>query len=250
MNEENISNEEIIFLKFISGKSDNIEFSSRWKFQYNINPNTEIEKLLKLKYISYDNNYILTEKAIKILNENKKLFITDKEKAGEEFKELTNTEYTQLKVFHKIKEYKKLKNNELSSENGYDKNDILWTIYNEQKDIYIRKKDYVMASVVYNCMYELLKKEKKYDQALEFMICCLYLRVYDNYLYERHLKKFMKELKDILKKNDIDVNIYANRYDFIINQIKIPIQKYLSYLYNEEKVNIFQQKINQFLSTK
>ena len=85
----------------------------------------------------------------------------------------TNKEYNELQVFNKVKEYKRLKQNELSFEKGYDKNDILWNIYNQQKDIYIRKKDYIMASVVYNYMYEILKKEKRYKEALDFFICCL-----------------------------------------------------------------------------
>lgn len=165
------------------------------------------------------------------------------------FEELTNVEYKQLEVFGKIKEYNKLKRDQLSSEKGYNKYDILWNIYNQQKDIYIRKKDYIMVSVVYNCMYELLKKEKRYDKALDFMICCLYSRVYDNYLYERHLLKFMKDLQYLLKKNNIDVTDFQSRYKFIIEDLKNPIKKYLSFLYNDDKVNIFQQKINEFLST-
>lgn len=165
------------------------------------------------------------------------------------YEELTNSEYRQLKVFRKIKEYSRLKNNELSFEKGYNKYDILWSIYNNQKEIYIKKKDYMMTSVVYNCMYELLKKEKKYQESLSLMICCLYLRVYDNYLYERHLLKFMKDLQYLLKKNNIDITDFQSRYKFIMEDLKIPIEKYLSFLYNDNKVNIFQQKINEFLST-
>lgn len=170
-------------------------------------------------------------------------------KKKNEYEELTNLEYSQLKVFHKLEEYKRIKNNELKFEKGYTKYDILWFIYNKQKDIYLKKKDYTMVSVVYNRMYEILKKEKKYNQALDFLLCCLYLRVYDNILYERHLVKFIKELKSILKKNNINIDIFDDRYNFIINQIKIAIKKYLLYLYDDEKINIFQQKINEFLST-
>lgn len=161
----------------------------------------------------------------------------------------TNKEYNELQVFNKVKEYKRLKQNELSFEKGYDKNDILWNIYNQQKDIYIRKKDYIMASVVYNYMYEILKKEKRYKEALDFFICCLYLRVYDNYLYERHLLKFMKALKKILNKNNIDITNFQHRYKFIVEDIKTIIKKYLLFLYDDSKINIFQQKTNEFLST-
>lgn len=209
----------------------------------------EVEKLLKLKYISYNNCYTLTDKGIKTLEKNKKLFMTDKEKAGKDFEELTDKEYNELQAFRKLKEYKRLKQNELSFEKGYNKNDILWNIYNQQKDIYIRKKDYIMASVVYNRMYETLKREKKYKKALDFLICCLYLRVYDNYLYERHLLKFMKDLNSILKKNNIDVTNFQYKYKFIVEDIKTIIKEYLLFLYNDDKINIFQQKINEFLST-
>lgn len=249
MNDNNLSNEEMIFLKFINEKSTNIEFSSRWSFQYNINPIKEIEKLVKLKYVICNNNYILTQKAMEVLNKNKKLFMTDKQKAGKKFKELTNEEYEQLKVFKKLKEYNRLKNNELSLEKGYTKNDVLWNIYNQQKDIYIRRKDYIMASVVYNCIYKLLKKEKKHIRALDFMICCLYLRVYDNYLYEKHLMKFIKELKLLLKRNNMDITKFDDRHKFISENIELSIQTNLPYLYDADKVNILKRKINEFLNT-
>lgn len=164
-----------------------------------------------------------------------------------DFEELTNLEYSQLQAFRKLKEYTRLKNNEFSFDKGYNKYDILWNIYNQQKDIYLSKKDYVMASVVYNRMYELLRKEKEYDKALDFLICCLYLRVYDNCFYERHLVKFMKELKTLLKRNKINIEEFEIRCKFITEYIKIPIQTYLPHWYEFEKVNMFQRKINEFL---
>ena len=71
--------------------------------------------------------------------------------------------------------------------------------------------------------------------------------IYNTDCYERHLKKYMKDLKDILKKNDVDIEIFDNRYNFITEYIKEPIHKYLSNWYEFEKVNKFQQKVNQFL---
>lgn len=248
--EGNLLNNELVFLKYIHNKETDITFSSRWEFQHNLNPKLETDKLLKLEYITVNQaKYRLTSKGEKILDKNKKLFMSDRERAGKDYQDLTETEYTQLKVFHKINEYKKLKNNELSFEKGYTKNDILWHIYDQQKDTYIQRKDYIMASVVYNRMYELLKKEKRFQKALDCIICCLYLRVYDNNDYERHLKKFMKDLNVILKKNGIDIDNFNTRYEFIIKDIKVQIKLYLPYLYNDEKINIFQQKINEFLDT-
>ena len=106
-----------------------------------------------------------------------------------------------------------------------------------------------MASVVYNRMYEILKKEKNYYKSLEYLICCLYLRVYDNCFYERNLLKFMKDLKYILERNNSNIEIFENRYNFIVEEIKIPIKTYLPFLYKDDKINMFQQKINEFLAT-
>ena len=164
-----------------------------------------------------------------------------------------------MQIFHKVNKYKQLKHNELSFEKGYMKNDILWSIYNMQTLEYLNKKDYIMASVVYSEMYNLLYSEKRYEKALEFLICCLYMRVYEilpsdgivcyTDCYERHLTKYMKDLRNVLKKNDIDIEIFDNRYKFIIEYIKVPIQMYLPHWYDFEKVSKFQQKINQFLDT-
>ena len=169
--------------------------------------------------------YMLTDKGKQIIAKNKRLFMSDRERAGSEFVELTDGEYSQLQVFRKVNEYKQLKHNELSFEKGYKKNDILWSIYNTQTLEYLNKKDYVMASVVYNNMYSLLYSEKRYEKALDFLICCLYMRVYeilpndgiiyDTDCYKRHLKKYMKDLRNTLKKNNIDIEIFDNRNKFI-----------------------------------
>lgn len=258
MKENDLSKEEIVFLKFVSGKTIKSEFSSRWKFQYNIDPNVEIEKLLKLSYIECDNNYILTEKAIKTINKNKRIFMTAKEKAGKEFKELTNKEYKQLQVFNKVNEYKRLKHNKLSFEKRLTKYDILWSIYNKQKDIYIRQKDYVMAGVVYDKMCDILEQQEKYEQEIHFLICCMYLKVYemlpsdgiigDTDYYTRHIQQHCKNLKKIMKKCNKDINNFDIRYNFITNDIKRILEHYISKIFLDfKKVNKFQQKINKFL---
>lgn len=260
MNKENISSEEIVFLKFINGKNIDTKFSSRWKFQYNINPDIEIEKLLNLKYIIYKNKYILTEKAIEILNKNKKLFMSDREKAGKEFEELTDREYNQLQVFHKVNEYKRLKHNELSFEKGYTKNDILWSIYNMQKDIYIKQKDYDMLGVVYNNMYDILKQQEKYEQQIHFLICCMFFKVYkmlpddgiigDIDYYERHMKNYCKTIKRLMKSCNKDIEEFKIENDFVTNDIKRILEHYVpKTLLQFDKINKFQQKINKFLNT-
>lgn len=306
--DDKLTSNEVIFLKFMNNKSTKISFSSRWEFMYDLKPIVEIAKLKKQGYLTYsswyDNvqnatikelkeilkkedlkvsgnkqelvervlgnidadlleetfnkgKYILTSKGKEIIEKNKRLFMSDREKAGEEFAELTDGEYSQLQIFHKVNEYKRLKHNELSFEKGYKKNDILWSIYNKQSLEYLNRKNYVMASVVYSNMYELLYKEKRYEKALDFLICCLYMRVYEilpsdgvicyTDCYERHLKKYMNSLRNLLKKNDINIEIFENRYEFITEFIKVPIQMNLPHWYEFEKVNKFQQKVNQFL---
>lgn len=308
--DDKLTDNEIIFLKFMNNKKIGYTFSPRWEFQYDIKPRIEIAKLIQLEYLTYsswydnvknatmkelkeilkkenlkvsgnkqelieralgnididllekrfnEGRYILTNKGIKVVEENKVVFMSDREKAGDEFAELTDTEYNQLQIFHKLNKYKQLKNNELSFKKGYKKNDILWSIYNMQALEYLNKKDYVMASVVYDSMHNLLYSEKRYEKALDFLICCLYMRVYEilpsneiicyTDYYERQLKKYMNNLRDLLKKNDINIEIFDNRYKFIMEYIKVPIQMYLQHWYEFEKVNKFQQKINKFLDT-
>lgn len=306
--DDRLTENEVIFLKFMNNKSTDISFSPRWEFQYELKPRIELAKLLKLEYLTYstwyDNvknatmkelkeilkteelkvtgnkqeliervlgnidtklleetfnkgKYILTDKGKQIIEKNKRLFMSDREKASKEFAELTDAEYSQLQVFHKVNEYKRLKHNELSFEKGYFKNDVLWSIYNTQTLEYLNKKDYVMASVVYNNMYSLLYSEKRYEKALDFLICCLYMRVYeilpsdgiiyDTDCYKRHLKKYMKDLRNTLKKNNINIEIFDNRNKFISEDLKVSIQTYLPHWCEFEKVNKFQQKINEFL---
>ena len=147
-----------------------------------------------------------------------------------DFEELTNLEYRQLQVFHKLNEYKRLKSNELSFDKGYSKNDILWSIYNEQKDVYIRKKDYAMAGVVYKRMYELLYREKKYEKALEYLICFTYLRT--------DLTYFNSEKTKLEKKGNVALTSEI---------IKSSISTYLPSAYDEFEVSWFQEHM---LSTK
>ena len=59
----------------------------------------------------------------------------------------------------------------------------------------------------------------------------------------------MKALKKILNKNNIDITNFQHRYKFIVEDIKTIIKKYLLFLYDDSKINIFQQKTNEFLST-
>lgn len=308
---DELSVNEIIFLKFMNNKDIAISFSSRWEFMYEIKPRIEVSKLLKLEYLTYsswyDNvksatmkelkeilkqeglpvsgnkqeliervlgnvdadllertfnkgKYILTDKGNKIIEKNKRLFMSDREKAGREFEELTDAEYKQLQVFHKVNEYKRLKHNELSFDKGYRKNDILWFICNKQKDIYIYQKDYDMVGIVYNWMCNILDEEEKYEQEIQFLICCMYFKSYtilpsDIILdgvdyYESRMKKHCKYIKKLMKKCNKDINDFNIRDNFITSDIKIVLEHYIPNVFLDfEKVNMFQRKINEFLDT-
>lgn len=312
--DKDILNEnEIIFLKFMNNKNTDIAFSSRWEWQYNIEPSAEVKKLILFHYLEYsnasiniksstvaelkkflkDNNqkvtgkkeelinrilnnvdketisnhfttkkYVLSQKGKEIIDKNKILFMSDREKAGKDFEELTDSEYTQLQVFNKVNEYKRLRQNELTIEKGYSKNDVLWSIYNKQNLIYFSKRDYDMASIVYMRMYELLYSEKKYDNALHYFICALYLSIYNILpedgllfkenttiggvnLYERRLNKHINPLKKLLKLCDKDIDNFDIRYDFFIKKIPEIIKDYLPSISNNSmKVNAYIQIIN------
>lgn len=305
MKDKILSNNEVIFLKYMNNKNINTMFSPRWRFQYDINPIAELTKLIKLEYLTYSNwqenlknatmkklketlkeenlkvsgnkqeliervlgnidtdlleerfnkgKYILTDKGKKILEKNKRLFMSDREKAGKEFEELTDEEYSRLQVFHKINEYKRLKNNELSFKKGYTKNDILWSIYNIQKDIYIRQKDYDMVGVVYNCMCDILEEQGKCEQEIQYLVCCMYFKSYkilpsDGIIeavdyYESRMKKYCKKIKRLNK----DIGDFNTRYDFITEYIQRILKYYLpECLLQPEKVNMFKQKVNYYL---
>lgn len=194
----NINDDEIKFLKFLNKKNVNTTFSVRWN-GCNIKPDLEIKKLLKLGYLKTStfeeaSIYILTEKGNKKIDDNIHLFLTDRDKDESIFQDLTNAEYNQLKVFQKLDEYKILKQNNLSYDKGYSKYDILWSIYDDVALKY-SKKDFVMCSIAYHRMSELVYKEKKYKYALELLIVALYYHIldfynYDKNLYERHIQKY------------------------------------------------------------
>ena len=53
ISKDNLTANEVIFLKFINNKEVNITFSSRWEHMYELKPTIEIEKLIKLEYLTY-----------------------------------------------------------------------------------------------------------------------------------------------------------------------------------------------------
>ena len=248
---------------------------SSWKDNIQSSTMTELKEVLKLKNLKVSGNkqelieraidnidtallektfnkskYILTDKGKEIIDKNKILFMSDKEKAGKEFEELTDLEYKQLQVFGKVERYKALKHNELAFTKGYSKYDVLWGIYNEQTLEYMNKKDYVMVGVVYERMSEILEKEGKYEQAIQFLICCMYLKAYETLPhYETSLKKYCDyNLKKLLKKSNKDITDYWTRVNFITKDINKILKHYIPQkLLDIDKISKFRVQVNQFL---
>lgn len=305
--EDDLSENEVIFLKFMNNKSVDITFSPRWEFEYSLKPRIELAKLLKLEYLTYSswyNNvknattkelkevlkleslkvsgnkqelvervlgnvdadllektfnkgrYVLTDKGTKAIEENKELFMSDKEKAGEEFAELTDYEYGFLKELGQTEEYIKLKNNELSFKKGYRKNDILWAIYNIQKDKLIRNKQYGKASIIYDQMFRICFNEKRYLDSLMFLLCSSYLEGYNAIKeYEEEDPYEMQEwfcinLSDIERRvKIIEENtsvIKNNSIDWLISN---SIDKYLITINKEPIRSAFKDKLSKIFST-
>lgn len=121
------------------------------------------------------------------------------------------------------------------------KNDILWTLYNELLISYQSRKDFFNCFLVYQQMANQLYREKQYEQAVKFLILALYIRVYEiaqeciessldsNIMYERHISKFHKDLKEYMKKANINIIDVDDMCNFIENII----EHYLPQLKND-----------------
>lgn len=137
--------------------------------------------------------------------------------------ELLKYEKDFLSLHHSIKRYNTLSKEMLN----YNKNDILWAIYNELLLSYQSQKDWFNCFLTYKQMSTLLYNEKKYEQALQYFILALYVRVYEiykecvetgfdtNMIYERHITKFHKDLKKYMNKANIKISTTDEMCDFI-----------------------------------
>lgn len=234
-----LSIEEIKFLKYINNKATDVQFSPRWQFVKGILPHNTIAKLLKYNYICVNSNrYSLTSQGIRILEKNKAMFLSERDKAPSIFHDLTSNEYIQLKVFNKLEKYVQLKNENLSCDKGYSKYNILWSIYNEVILENVTK-DLCMCSIAYLRMSEQLYKEKKCEGALKLLIVALYYHLldfyyYDKSLYERHIYKHHKALSKYIQKCNLkisDINdIFVLFLDSISKYVQHPDNKVVNLL--------------------
>lgn len=243
---KSLNDEEVKFLKFISGKKTSIAFSPRWEALEGINPNKTIEKLLKGYYIIIKNDiFYLTKLGENTLKQKRVLFMSERELAGDNYKELSNSEYTQLKVFNLLDEYCILK------KQGLTHNDILWSLYNTAQMNCILQKDYFMAGIAYNRMHSILYKEKKYNESLNFFLIALYLFALDIPLkndsidlYERHIKKHTPELLKLINKSNTSQESLKN---ILISNIELLLPPSL---FKEKIINQLIFKLNEYINKK
>ena len=250
--DDKLTDNEIIFLKFMNNKEIKYTFSPRWEFQYDIKPRIEVAKLMQLEYLTYsswydnvknattkelkgilkeenlkvsgnkqeliervlgnidadlleekfsEGKYILTNKGIETIEENKILFMSDREKAGEQFKELTDYDYKFLEELGITRKYIKIKQEMLSINNSYTTDDILWSLFNTVKDELVSNKKYEKAGYIYDKMFRICFNDKRYIDALIFLLCSTYLEGYNTI-------KEIEEEDQFSMESWFEINIY------------------------------------------
>lgn len=145
--------------------------------------------------------------------------------------QLLESEKTFLKNHKALDKYSKL-SQELTN---FTKNDILWSIYDDLKNNYLMNNDFFNCFLTYKQMANQLYEEKKFEQAIQFLILALYVRIYEigqeciesgfssDMMYERHLSKYHKDLKKYMKKANIKISDTDSMCDLVGKIINIYI---------------------------
>lgn len=118
---------------------------------------------------------------------------------------------------------------------------------------YIKEKDYELASTIYNKIFEKLKMNNEYSNAIDILICAMYLRIYtmlpsdgmlfDVDYYERHLSRLRKYIKKIPK----DIRDRVWKAENIDNVVCEGLSKYLAPLNDTEKTKKFIECLKRYL---
>lgn len=214
----NVSDEELEFLKYINYKKTDITFSARWML-YNIEPDQLIKKLMNNKMLFIDNSVYSNLKSLNatelknILKENglntkgtiKDLIsrITESIDSSVLSNKFNNNIYVVNDTIKELVEKSKIK----------PSNDELWTKYNLELSKHTRKNDIGSMRVTYSLMANLLQKEKKYKQALQYYCNALFLDILDYTEIDKILNK-----KPFFSTIDIPENIFIS-----INEIMLKI---------------------------
>ena len=118
---------------------------------------------------------------------------------------------------------------------------------------YIKEKDYELASTIYDKIFEKLKMNEEYENAIDILICAMYLRIYtmlpsdgmlfDVDYYEKHLSRLRKYIKRIPK----DIRSIVWNVENINNVVYEALNKYLTSLNNTEKTDKFIECLKKYL---
>lgn len=216
----NVSDEELEFLKYINYKKTDITFSARWML-YNIEPDQLIKKLMNNKMLFIDNSVYSNLKSLNatelknILKENglntkgtiKDLIsrITESINSSILSNKFNNNIYVVNDTIKELIEKSKVK----------PSNDELWANYNLELSEHTRKNDIGSMSVTYSLMANLLQKEKKYKQALQYYCNVLFLYILDYTEMDKILNKnpFFSTI-DIPESIFISINKMMLKIDF------------------------------------
>lgn len=118
---------------------------------------------------------------------------------------------------------------------------------------YIKEKDYELTSTIYDKIFDRLKMNEKYSNAIDVLICTMYLRIYtmlpsdgmlfDVDYYERHLSRLRKYIKRIPK----DIRNEVWNIGNIDNVVHEALNRYLDPLNNTEKTDKFIECLKKYL---
>ena len=214
----NVSDEELEFLKYINYKKTDITFSARWML-YNIEPDQLIKKLMNNKMLFIDNSVYSNLKSLNatelknILKENSLIYKGTKNELISRILESIDNYALSKKYNNSIYIVNDDIKNMIEDSKAKPSNDELWSKYNLELSEHTRKNDISSMRVTYSLMANLLQKEKKYKQALQYYCNVLFLDILD-----------YTEVDKILNKNpffstiDIPENIFIS-----INEMMLKI---------------------------
>ena len=201
MEKTNIKPNEIIFLDYLNGRDENIHISDSWKFDYGIDAQKTINKLINLGYLKFECNlsvnvFKATIPELKqLLKENDLKVTGNKQELAERVLGNIDVDYLSKKFNKKLFcvtsmgksliEHNKLyiinkKKNYMFTDKEiqeaykldirYSDNDRLWNIFNNRNISFPHQKKWSSYRTNLFHMGQLLFDENKYEQSLQFYI--------------------------------------------------------------------------------
>lgn len=122
---------------------------------------------------------------------------------------------------------------------------------------YIQTNDYVGLSICYENAFKQFYNQREYLKALEIKISSIYLKHYDELkesdiwneesCYIEDISTYSNKLKELLKKVNIHIDDFEERYEFMINQLPTIIEKYVFFLSDFDIINSYRANLNKYL---